>query len=195
MEQSLADNKKSDPQGKGKGVKRKDRDDEDRPKDVQFTRAGSIHTIFGGHHLGCDSNNALERYTREARHKPLTNVNSLELKPLKLFKGGSVDITFTEEEARWVHHPHNDTIVVAIQIGPMNVHRAFVDNGSSVNIIYYNTYKKLGLPDKDIVRDDAWIYGFTGKAVRVMGVIKLPITLGEGLLSVTQMVEFMVLDQ
>ncbi|KAK1352793.1 hypothetical protein POM88_052631 [Heracleum sosnowskyi] len=75
--------------------------DDDRSKDVPFTRAGSIHTIFGGRHFGGDSNNALERYAREARHKPLTNVNSLELKPPKLFRGESVDITFTEEEARW----------------------------------------------------------------------------------------------
>ncbi|KAK1388756.1 hypothetical protein POM88_016934 [Heracleum sosnowskyi] len=140
-----------------------DRDDEDRSKDVHFTWAGSIHTTFGGHHLGGDSNNALERYAREERHKPLTSVNSLELKPPKLFKGESVDITFTEEEARWVHHPHNDALVVAIQIGPMNVHRVFMDNGR--------------------------------EAIRVMGAIKLPVTLGEGPLSVTQMVDFMVLDQ
>lgn len=43
--------------------------------------------------------------------------------------------------------------------------------------------------------EEARIYGFTAEAVKVMGKIRLPVTLGEGSLSVTQMVEFMVLDQ
>lgn len=145
--------------------------------------------------MGGDSNNALERYTREARHRPLTNVNSLDLRLPKMFKGECMDITFTEDESRWVHHPHNDAWLVAIQIGCKSVHRVFVDNGSSVNISYYNTYKKLGLPDKDMVSENAWIYGFSREAVKVMSATKLPVTLGEGTLSGTQMMEFMVLDQ
>lgn len=46
--------------------------------------------------------------------------------------------------------------------------------------MYYNTYKNLGLPDRDIVMENTWIYGFTGEAVKVIGTIKLPDTLGEG---------------
>ncbi|XP_074373785.1 uncharacterized protein LOC141714148 [Apium graveolens] len=77
----------------------------------------------------------------------------------------------------------------------MNVHRVFLDNGSSANILYYSTYKKLGFPDSDIYFEDAHVYGFTGEAVRVMGSVRLPVTLGEGALSVTQMTDFKVLDQ
>ncbi|XP_074336645.1 uncharacterized protein LOC141673809 [Apium graveolens] len=77
----------------------------------------------------------------------------------------------------------------------MNVHRVFLDNGSSANILYYNTYKKLGFPDSDMYFEDAHAYGFTGEAVRVRGLVRLPVTLGEGGLSVTQMIDFKVLDQ
>ncbi|XP_074347111.1 uncharacterized protein LOC141685934 [Apium graveolens] len=77
----------------------------------------------------------------------------------------------------------------------MNVHRVFFDNGSSTNILYYSTYKKLGFSDSDMNFDDTYIYGFTGEAVRVMGSVRLPITLGEGALSVTQMIDFKVPDQ
>ncbi|XP_074377886.1 uncharacterized protein LOC141719406 [Apium graveolens] len=80
-------------------------------------------------------------------------------------------------------------------IGAMNVHRVFLDNGSSTNILYYSTYKKLGFPDSDMYFEDAHVYGFTGEAVRVMGSVRLPVTLGEGALSVTQMIDFKVLDQ
>ena len=74
----------------------------------------------------------MDRYVKEARQRPLTNVNNLSLRPPKVFKGEAVDITFTEEDAKWVHHPHSDALVVNIMIGAMNVHRVFVDNGSSL---------------------------------------------------------------
>ena len=77
-----------------------------------------------------------------------------------MIKGETMDITFTEDDARWVHHPHNDALVVAIRIATLNVHRVFVDNGSSVNILYYDTYKKMGLPDKDMTVENIYIYGF-----------------------------------
>ncbi|XP_074342037.1 uncharacterized protein LOC141679433 [Apium graveolens] len=80
-------------------------------------------------------------------------------------------------------------------IGAMNAHRVFLDNRSSANILYYSTYKKLGFPDSDMYFEDAHVYGFTGEVVRVMGSVRLPVTLGEGALSVTQMIDFKVLDQ
>ncbi|XP_074323878.1 uncharacterized protein LOC141660794 [Apium graveolens] len=138
---------------------------------------------------------ALERNAREARHPPLTNIHSLEDRPPKIFKGESADITFKERESRWVHHPRNDALVITMLIGAMNVYWVFLDNGSSANILYYSTYKKLGFPDSDMYFEDAHVYDFTGEAVRVMGSVRLPVTLGEGALSVTQMIDFKVLDQ
>ncbi|XP_074353065.1 uncharacterized protein LOC141692233 [Apium graveolens] len=160
-----------------------------------FERAGSIRAIFGGQPFVGDSNRALEKNVREAQHPPLTNIHSLEDRPPKVFKGESTDITFKEKESRWVHHPHNDVLVITMLIGAMNVHRVFLDNGSSTNILYYITYKKLGFPDSDMYFEDAHVYGFTGESVRVMGLVRLPVTLGEGALSVTQMIDFKVLDQ
>ncbi|XP_074345424.1 uncharacterized protein LOC141684389 [Apium graveolens] len=163
--------------------------------EVKFQRAGSIRSIFGGHPFVGDSNRALERNAREAQHPPLTNFHSLEDRPPKIFKGESADITFRERESRWVHHPHKDALVITMLIGAMNVHQVFLDNGSSANILYYSTYKKLGFPDNDMYFEDAHVYRFTGEAMRVMGSVRLPVTLGEGALSVTQMIDFKVLDQ
>ncbi|XP_074359696.1 uncharacterized protein LOC141699750 [Apium graveolens] len=106
-----------------------------------------------------------------------------------------MDIAFREADARWVHHPHNDALVISFQIGTKNIHRAFVDNGRSANILYYITFKKMGLPDLDMSGEDSWVYGFSGVGVRVMGSIRLPCTLGESPLSVTKMLEFKVLNQ
>ncbi|XP_074377457.1 uncharacterized protein LOC141718978 [Apium graveolens] len=161
----------------------------------KFVRDGSIRTIYGGDpEMEC-SNRALAKYAREARFRPLTDIHRVETRPPKVFKGESMDITFREADARWVHHPHNDALVISIQIGTKNVHRAFMDNGSSANILYYSTFKKMGLPDQDMSGEDSWVYGFSGAGVRVMGSIRLPCTLGESPLSVTKMLEFKVLNQ
>ncbi|XP_074368281.1 uncharacterized protein LOC141708514 [Apium graveolens] len=176
---------------KGKDERQPSRaEDVEKTAEVKFQRAGSIRAIFGGPPFVGDSNRALERNAREARHPPFTNIHSLEDRPPKVFKGESADITFKEKESRWVHHPHNDALVITMLIGTMNVHRVFLDNGSSTNILYYSTYKKLGFPDSDMYFEDAHVYGFTGEAVRVMGSVRLPVTLGEGALSVTQMIDF-----
>ena len=46
-------------------------------------------------------------------------------------------IGFLEDDARRLHHPHDDTLVVSLQIGDYNMHRVVVDNGSSADILYY----------------------------------------------------------
>ncbi|XP_074356707.1 uncharacterized protein LOC141696466 [Apium graveolens] len=167
----------------------------DTPEENKFIRDGSIRTIYGGDPGMECSNRALAKYAREARFRPLTDIHRVETRPPKVFKGESMDITSIETDARWVHHPHNDALVISIQIGTKNVHRAFVDNGSSANILYYSTFKEMGLPDQDMSGEDSWVYGFSGAGVRVMGSIRLPCTLGENPLSVTKMLEFKVLNQ
>ncbi|XP_074323753.1 uncharacterized protein LOC141660666 [Apium graveolens] len=170
-------------------------DVDEKPANIKFQRAGSIRAIFGGHPFIGDSNRALERKAREARHQPLTNIYSLEDRPQKIFKEQSADINFRERESRWVHHPHNDVSVITMLIGTMDVHRVFLDNGSSAKFLYYSTYKKLGFPNSYINFEDAHVYGFTVEVVRIMGSIRLPVTIGESAPSVTQMIKFKVLDQ
>ncbi|XP_074373647.1 uncharacterized protein LOC141713997 [Apium graveolens] len=145
-------------------------------KKNKFVRDGSIQTIYGGDPGMECSNRALAIYAREARFRPLTDIHRVETRSPKVFKGESMDITFREADARWM--------------GTKNIHRAFVDNGSSANILYYSTFKRMGLPDRDISGEDSWVYSFSGAGVRVMGSIQFPCTLGESPLSVTKMLEF-----
>ena len=39
-------------------------------------------------------------------------------------------IEFLEEDARRLHHPHVDALVVSIRVGNYNTHRVLVKNGS-----------------------------------------------------------------
>ena len=49
-------------------------------------------------------------------------------------------IGFSEEDDRRLHHPHDDALVVSIQVGDYNTHRVLVDNGNSTDILYYPAF-------------------------------------------------------
>lgn len=54
--------------------------------------------------------------------------------PLRISREKNADIMFTEEDAKWVHHPHSDALVVKIKIGTNKIYRVLVDNGSVANM-------------------------------------------------------------
>ena len=58
----------------------------------------------------------------------------------KIVRRESPIIEFSKEDVRRLHHPHDDALVVSIRIEDYNMHRVLVDNGSSVDILYYPTF-------------------------------------------------------
>ena len=50
-------------------------------------------------------------------------------------------IGFSEEDARRLHHPYNDALIVNKRVGDYNTHRVLVDNGSSLDILYYSNFQ------------------------------------------------------
>ena len=63
---------------------------------------------------------------------------------------GSKGIVFTKADAKQVHHPHTDALVITVRVANSNVHRMLVDSGSAVNILYWTAYKKTGLIKSDL---------------------------------------------
>ena len=58
----------------------------------------------------------------------------------KIAWGESPIIGFSEEDARRLHHPHDDALVVSVRVGDYNVHQMLVDNGNSADILYYPSF-------------------------------------------------------
>ena len=56
-----------------------------------------------------------------------------------------VAIIFTNEEAKRIHHPHDDVIVITLFITDYTTRRVLVDNGSSVDILYYPAFQQMRL--------------------------------------------------
>ncbi|XP_058111998.1 uncharacterized protein LOC131255317 [Magnolia sinica] len=79
---------------------------EEQPIDNKPT--GEIRTIFGGHKGRGDSNNAWKAHARCIR-RPEVKIMILA-RPSKERKLDGYSVIFTDEDARGVHHPHDDTL-------------------------------------------------------------------------------------
>ena len=74
----------------------------------------------------------------------------MDKRPTKQYKGENDDVTFKESDAHLVHHPHCDALVIKEMMANNNVYRILVDNRSSVNILYYQAFQRIGLKDSDL---------------------------------------------
>ncbi|XP_074352098.1 uncharacterized protein LOC141691260 [Apium graveolens] len=82
-----------------------------------------------------------------------------------------------------------------MKIGTVNVHQGLVDTGSSADVLTYDAYKKLGLPDRELTSIGGHLYGCTGNSIRVKGTIRFSVTLGEEPYVATRIAMFTVVDQ
>ena len=79
------------------------------------------------------------RKTRKTYLKMVQNVQLTSSVP-KIARKESPIIGFSEEDARRLHHPHDDALVVSVRVGDYNVYRVLVDNDSSADILYYPAF-------------------------------------------------------
>lgn len=73
---------------------------------------------------------------------------------------------------------HNDPLVIDLDIEECCITKFFIDIGSSVDLIYKETVKKIGIPDlqmKPLVRP---VTGFDNRQVMLVGMIKLSVMAG-----------------
>ena len=85
---------------------------------------------------------ATTRSSKKARKTYLRMVQNVQLTgsiPKIARKEGPI-IGFSEEDARRLHHPHDNVLVISIQVGDYNMHRVLVNNGSSADILYYPAF-------------------------------------------------------
>ena len=99
----------------------------------------------------------------------------MDKRPAKQFKGENDDIAFRESDAHLVFHPHYNALVIILMMANKNVHMILVDNESSVD----QAFQKMGLKNSNLRPSPNPIYGFIGDSVTLMGVITLPMMVGE----------------
>ena len=75
------------------------------------------------------------------------------------------DIVFTETDASWVYHPHEDALIITTKLANSLIHQVLIDSGSAVNILYWGAYRKTGLKWADLRPMTSPLYGFIGESV------------------------------
>ena len=134
---------------------------------------GDIRMIMGGMAATSSSKKAWKTYLKMVQNIQLTGFVP------KMVRINNPIIEFSEEDARRLHHPHDDTLVVSIRVGDYNTHQVLVDNGSSADILYYSTFQQMGIDREWLVLTNTLLVGFGGTKVYPLGAITMPITVDD----------------
>ncbi|XP_020225264.1 uncharacterized protein LOC109807148 [Cajanus cajan] len=127
-----------------------------------------VNTIAGGFAGGGSSSSAQRRHLRAVRH-----VHAVETVRRRL-----PTITFTEADFKGIDPYQDDPMVISVEIHNCIVRKTLVDQGSSANILYWNTFKQLGIPESKLIPYDEPLVGFSGERVKTKGYIKLSTRFG-----------------
>ena len=89
---------------------------------------------------------------------------------------------------------HDDALVVSIQIENYNMHKVLVDNGSSIDILYYPAFQQMGIGKERLIPTNAPFVGFRGTRVLPLGAITLSVVVGDYPQQIAKDVTFLVVD-
>jgi len=90
-------------------------------------------------------------------------------------------ITFTDEDFKGVdYRQQDDPMVIAVDIDRFTIRKTLVDQGSSVDILYWKTLKAMRIAEAEMMPYDDHVVGFSGERVGTKGYIELYTTFGEG---------------
>ncbi|XP_074323367.1 uncharacterized protein LOC141660292 [Apium graveolens] len=157
-----------------------DRRGNDRDRNPQ-PRGPVINMISGGPTAGGTTRNSRKAYARE--------VMSIVGEPSKRSKSEMI-LEFGDPDLEGLKFPQNDPLVITSIIGNCPVMRVLVDNGASMDILFHDTFIRMGYNDSQLTLSDPPIYGFNHVECKVEGAIQLPVTIGEEPRDVTQMLNF-----
>ncbi|XP_074336294.1 uncharacterized protein LOC141673442 [Apium graveolens] len=130
--------------------------------------------------------------TRNSRKTYVIEVISIVGEPSKHSKS-EMTLEFGDSDLEGLKFPQDDHLVITPIIGNFPVMRVLVDNGAFVDILFHNTFIRMGYNDSQLTPSDAPIYGFNHVECKVEGAIQLPVTIGEEPREATQMLNFQVI--
>ena len=129
--------------------------------------------IVGGTAAAGSSKKARKTYLRMVQNVQLTGVVP------KIARREGPVIGFSEEDARRLHHPHDDALVVSLWVGDYNMHRVLIDNGSSADILYYTAFQQMRIDRERLTPTNAQLVGFGRSRVFPLGTVTLSVIVGD----------------
>jgi hypothetical protein len=110
-------------------------------------------------------------------------------------------ITFTEENLNLKHFPHNDPLVIRVNIGKNSVHffgnymgRILMDMGSSADVLTWLCFVQIGFTEKDLKKSIYPLIGFGSQKIEAIGKADVNMTIGQGTTMRTEVITFDIVD-
>ena len=103
-------------------------------------------------------------------------------------------IGFMEEDARLLHQPHDNALVVSIRVGDYNTYKVLVDNRSPIDILYYPAFQQMRIERERLIQTNAPLVGFGGRRVYLMGAVTLLVMVRDYHQQLMKDVTFLVVD-
>ncbi|KAG7547679.1 Retrotransposon gag domain [Arabidopsis suecica] len=141
-----------------------------------------IDVIMGGSKLCRDSIRSIKKHKKSAAIQTAMGFQSNEQIP---------SISFDDSDTQGLAGPHDDALVITLDVANFEVTRCLIDTGSSVDLIFLSTLQRMGISKADIIGPPAPLVAFTSDTSMSLGNIKLPV-LAAG---VPKIVEFIVFDR
>jgi len=118
----------------------------------------------------------------------------LTSRPPKLSRIDDPMISFTEEDAQQVHHPHDDALVINLTIADFNTRRVLVDKRSSADILYYPTFQQMRIDRERLTPTNTPLVGFSEMKVMLVESATLLVIISTYPQQITRDVTFLVVD-
>ncbi|KAK1664652.1 hypothetical protein QYE76_052811 [Lolium multiflorum] len=169
------------------GNQQKDRaKDQDQSKEDGFGRsAGSLHTFTG---VG-------DRRDRKVLNRAVA-VHAVSVGVPRWLNWSEQSITWSRDDhAPRIEYPGRVALVVRPKVADYWLPKTLMDGGSSINIMYYETFQRLGLPDSRLEDTKVTFHGIVpGRKAFPIGKVTLPVTFGTPVNYRTERITFEVVN-
>ncbi|XP_062103814.1 uncharacterized protein LOC133814927 [Humulus lupulus] len=125
---------------------------------------------------------------RVKRYKSLGHVVNLVTSEDRGYPASA--ITFTDDDLKGVHLPHDDPLVISLQVDHYQLGRVLIDGGSGVDILFWEAFQKMGLEENQIRPSTLPILGFNSQRFYPKGVVRLTVVAAERALPI----DFLIVD-
>jgi len=103
-------------------------------------------------------------------------------------------ITFTDKDFKGIDPTQDNPMVISVDIDNFTINKALVDQGSSVDILYWKTFKAMRIPVEEMMPYNDHVVDFSGERVGTKSYIQLYTTFGLEEASKTLRIRYLVID-